>query len=130
MLGKYNPLPDATGTKHVERTKYWLSVSAQPSDPARKLLEKAGLLPPKPAPWRDMGSVTLEQSIASLLNNKTTAPSSSNIPSASVRNLEIIYPDQDNMQDQVPRYNRLISTFETLYDTPLALVARAPGRET
>ncbi|KAJ1649555.1 37S ribosomal protein S16, mitochondrial [Dispira simplex] len=87
MLGKYNPLPDATGTKHVElnleRTKYWLSVGAQPSDPARKLLEKAGLLPPKPAPWRDMGSVTPEQSIASLSNNKATAPSS-NISSASV----------------------------------------------
>ncbi|KAJ1981304.1 37S ribosomal protein S16, mitochondrial [Dimargaris xerosporica] len=44
LLGKYSPFADETGTKHVElnmeRTKYWLSVGAQPSDPARILLEK------------------------------------------------------------------------------------------
>ncbi|KAJ1922567.1 37S ribosomal protein S16, mitochondrial [Tieghemiomyces parasiticus] len=58
LLGKFSPLADETGTKHVElnmeRAKYWLSVGAQPSDPARHLLEKAGLMPPKPAPWRQL----------------------------------------------------------------------------
>ncbi|KAJ1977337.1 37S ribosomal protein S16, mitochondrial, partial [Dimargaris cristalligena] len=57
-LGKFSPLPDPTGTKQVElnleRAQYWLSVGAQPSDSARKLLEKAGLMPPKPAPWRNI----------------------------------------------------------------------------
>ncbi|KAI9505813.1 ribosomal protein S16 domain-containing protein, partial [Coemansia spiralis] len=52
-LGSFNPHPDLKeNTKHValdfERTKYWLGVGAQPTDGVRFLLERAGLLPPRP----------------------------------------------------------------------------------
>uniref|UniRef100_A0A803Q899 Ribosomal protein S16 n=1 Tax=Cannabis sativa TaxID=3483 RepID=A0A803Q899_CANSA len=33
---------------NFERVKYWLSVGAQPSDPAQRILFRAGLLPPPP----------------------------------------------------------------------------------
>ncbi|KAJ1796647.1 hypothetical protein LPJ59_003622 [Coemansia sp. RSA 2399] len=53
LLGKYNPQPDLNEkakqiTLNFERTKYWLGVGAQPSDGVRFLLERAGLLPPRP----------------------------------------------------------------------------------
>lgn len=42
-LGTYDPLP-REGVKHVtidlERTKYWLSVGANPTEPVAKLLAK------------------------------------------------------------------------------------------
>ncbi|ORX71511.1 ribosomal protein S16 [Linderina pennispora] len=52
-LGTYSPHPDQKeGAKHVNldfaRTKYWLGVGAQPTDGVRFLLERAGLLPPRP----------------------------------------------------------------------------------
>ncbi|KAJ2654368.1 hypothetical protein IWW48_006146 [Coemansia sp. RSA 1200] len=53
MLGTYNPKPDLNEktkqiTLNFERTKYWLGVGAQPTDGVRFLLERAGLLPPRP----------------------------------------------------------------------------------
>ncbi|KAJ1855240.1 37S ribosomal protein S16, mitochondrial [Coemansia sp. RSA 1822] len=52
-LGTYNPHPNfKEGAKHItldfERTKYWLGVGAQPTDGVQFLLERAGLLPPRP----------------------------------------------------------------------------------
>ncbi|KAJ2772900.1 37S ribosomal protein S16, mitochondrial [Coemansia nantahalensis] len=52
-LGTFMPLADAKEeAKHVTldfaRTKYWLGVGAQPTDGVRFLLERAGLLPPRP----------------------------------------------------------------------------------
>ncbi|KAI9227475.1 MAG: 30S ribosomal protein S16 [Piptocephalis tieghemiana] len=51
-LGSYNPVPDQTGTKHIqwntERVQYWLSVGAQPSETMSRLLSKAGILPTPP----------------------------------------------------------------------------------
>ncbi|KAJ2808985.1 hypothetical protein H4R20_000493 [Coemansia guatemalensis] len=52
-LGTYDPLPDKKEeAKHISldfaRTKYWLGVGAQPSDAVRFLLERAGVLPPRP----------------------------------------------------------------------------------
>ncbi|CAK9191095.1 unnamed protein product [Sphagnum troendelagicum] len=55
VVGHYNPLPGKDGMKRIgvrsERIKYWLSVGAQPSDVVRRLLYKAGLLPPPPQPY-------------------------------------------------------------------------------
>ncbi|KAF5176833.1 30S ribosomal protein S16-like [Thalictrum thalictroides] len=50
VLGHYNPLPgkdggDRMGLK-VDRIKYWLSVGAQPSEPVRRILSRAGVFPP------------------------------------------------------------------------------------
>ncbi|KAI9019446.1 30S ribosomal protein S16 [Phycomyces nitens] len=54
-IGTYNPLPDETGNKLInldfERTKYWLTVGAQPSEIVEKLLVKAKLVPEGPKPW-------------------------------------------------------------------------------
>ncbi|KAJ1859826.1 37S ribosomal protein S16, mitochondrial [Coemansia sp. RSA 2703] len=52
-LGTYNPHPNTNEeAKHITldfaRTKYWLGVGAQPTDGVRFLLERAGLLPPRP----------------------------------------------------------------------------------
>ncbi|KAJ1741418.1 37S ribosomal protein S16, mitochondrial [Coemansia sp. RSA 1086] len=52
-LGTYSPHPNIKeGAKHITldfaRTKYWLGVGAQPTDGVRFLLERAGLLPPRP----------------------------------------------------------------------------------
>ncbi|KAI9743371.1 MAG: 37S ribosomal protein S16, mitochondrial [Claussenomyces sp. TS43310] len=60
VLGTYDPIPklsaDGEGkpSKDIRldsvRTKYWLGVGAQPSDPAWRLLSMAGLLHPKYQP--------------------------------------------------------------------------------
>ncbi|KAJ2003093.1 hypothetical protein GGI04_003090 [Coemansia thaxteri] len=52
-LGTFNPHPNVDEkAKHISldfaRTKYWLGVGAQPTDGVRFLLERAGLLPPRP----------------------------------------------------------------------------------
>ncbi|KAJ2339109.1 hypothetical protein GGH91_004597 [Coemansia sp. RSA 2671] len=52
-LGAFNPHPNMEEkAKHITldfaRTKYWLGVGAQPTDGVRFLLERAGLLPPRP----------------------------------------------------------------------------------
>lgn len=51
-LGHYCAIPDKRGVKTVnlnfQRTKYWLSVGAQPTDTVAGLLSKAGLYPKKP----------------------------------------------------------------------------------
>lgn len=43
-LGEYSPFPDSDGIKRVtlnfDRVKYWLSVGAQPTDTAARLLGK------------------------------------------------------------------------------------------
>ncbi|SCV99985.1 LAFE_0B06876g1_1 [Lachancea fermentati] len=58
VLGTYNPIPKpltrrevkrgSVPTKDVEldfsRTKYWIGVGAQPSEPVTKLLKKCGIL--------------------------------------------------------------------------------------
>lgn len=61
-LGHYCPIPDKYGCKIVtldyERTKYWLSVGAQPTDTVASLLFMAGLLPPRPklVKWKNQES--------------------------------------------------------------------------
>ncbi|KAL1922836.1 uncharacterized protein VTP21DRAFT_9212 [Calcarisporiella thermophila] len=51
-LGSYSPVPDQQGIKHVrlnmDRTRYWVSVGAQPSESVARLLAKAGILPTPP----------------------------------------------------------------------------------
>lgn len=43
-IGTYDPIPDSNGNKMVnlnfDRTKYWLTVGAQPSETVEKLLVK------------------------------------------------------------------------------------------
>lgn len=44
-IGWYNPLTEPSSINiNVERAKHWLSVGAQPTDSARSLLERAGVL--------------------------------------------------------------------------------------
>lgn len=44
ILGTYNPQKGPAETKiDVEKAKYWLERGAQPTDVAKKLLQKAGL---------------------------------------------------------------------------------------
>jgi small subunit ribosomal protein S16 len=44
-IGWYNPLTEpSTINVDVERVKHWLSVGAQPTDSARSLLERVGVL--------------------------------------------------------------------------------------
>lgn len=44
ILGTYNPLRGSAETKiDTERAKYWLQQGAQPTDIAKKLLQRAGL---------------------------------------------------------------------------------------
>ncbi|MCL5023846.1 MAG: 30S ribosomal protein S16 [Nitrospirae bacterium] len=44
ILGTYNPQKGPTETKiDTERAKYWLEKGAQPTDIARKLLQRAGV---------------------------------------------------------------------------------------
>ncbi|ORZ01599.1 30S ribosomal protein S16 [Syncephalastrum racemosum] len=54
-IGTYDPIPDSNGNKMVnlnfDRTKYWLTVGAQPSETVEKLLVKANLMPQAPKPW-------------------------------------------------------------------------------
>ncbi|KAJ3140817.1 hypothetical protein HK100_008988 [Physocladia obscura] len=62
-VGTYNPVPDASKTKHIEldyaRIKYWLGVGAQPTDRVAWLLEKAGLMPPLPKQLQRTGVLSL-----------------------------------------------------------------------
>lgn len=47
ILGEYNTMVDPSKFEvDAERTKYWLSQGAQPTDRLRILLGKAGLMPP------------------------------------------------------------------------------------
>ncbi len=44
ILGTYNPQKGQSETRiDVERAKYWLQQGAQPTDTAKKLLQRAGL---------------------------------------------------------------------------------------
>ena len=44
ILGTYNPQKGVSETKiDLERAKYWLQQGAQPTDTAKKLLQRAGL---------------------------------------------------------------------------------------
>ena len=44
ILGTYNPQKGSSETKiDLERAKYWLEKGAQPTDIAKKLLQRAGL---------------------------------------------------------------------------------------
>ncbi len=44
ILGTYDPLKGSAETKiDTERAKYWLQRGAQPTDIAKKLLQRAGL---------------------------------------------------------------------------------------
>lgn len=43
ILGTYDPLKEPSEIKiDVERAKYWIQNGAQPTDTAKKLIEKAG----------------------------------------------------------------------------------------
>lgn len=45
IIGQYAPRQSETGMNvNVERALYWLSVGAQPSDTARSILRKAGVM--------------------------------------------------------------------------------------
>jgi small subunit ribosomal protein S16 len=45
-IGWYDPLTEPSTIQiDGERAKYWISVGAQPSDPVRSLLSRAGILP-------------------------------------------------------------------------------------
>src|SRR5690348_12864574 len=45
-IGWYNPLTEpSTIPIDGDRAKYWISVGAQPGDPVRSLLSRAGILP-------------------------------------------------------------------------------------
>ncbi|KAM0933739.1 30S ribosomal protein S16-2, chloroplastic/mitochondrial-like [Dioscorea cayenensis subsp. rotundata] len=53
VLGFYDPLKEHDNPKKMalkyDRAKYWLSVGAQPTEPAQRILLKAGLVqPPTP----------------------------------------------------------------------------------
>ncbi len=43
VLGTYNPKRDSETKINAERVKYWLQQGAQPTDIAKKLIQKAGL---------------------------------------------------------------------------------------
>ncbi len=43
ILGTYNPRRDAETKINTEKAKYWLQQGAQPTDIAKKLLQRAGL---------------------------------------------------------------------------------------
>jgi small subunit ribosomal protein S16 len=50
LIGTYNPMTDPADVKvNEERARYWLSVGAVPSDTARALLRKSGVLDGIPA---------------------------------------------------------------------------------
>ncbi len=45
ILGHYNPMVDPIEEKiNEERTLYWLSVGAQPSNTAKRILHRAGIM--------------------------------------------------------------------------------------
>ena len=49
ILGTYNPMTDGEQIKlNTELVKTWLANGAQPTDTARALLEKAGIIEKKP----------------------------------------------------------------------------------
>ncbi|KAH9290397.1 hypothetical protein KI387_034514, partial [Taxus chinensis] len=78
ILGYYNPLPVKDGGKRMginfERTKYWLSVGAQPSDPVQRLLFRAGLLPPPPMLTLQRKGGPRDERIIDPLTGRTVAP--------------------------------------------------------
>lgn len=43
ILGTYNPRRDSETKINTERARYWIQQGAQPTDIAKKLLQKAGL---------------------------------------------------------------------------------------
>lgn len=43
ILGTYNPRRDSETKINTERARYWIQQGAQPTDTAKKLLQKAGL---------------------------------------------------------------------------------------
>lgn len=43
ILGIYNPRRDSETKINTERARYWIQQGAQPTDIAKKLLQKAGL---------------------------------------------------------------------------------------
>jgi small subunit ribosomal protein S16 len=44
ILGTYNPLKEPSEVKlDLERTKFWLQCGAQPTETAKKLIQRAGL---------------------------------------------------------------------------------------
>ncbi|KAI7868462.1 30S ribosomal protein S16 [Spinellus fusiger] len=59
-IGTYDPIPNSEGNKLInlnfERTKYWLTVGAQPSEIVEKLLVKANLVPEKPKAWQQVAA--------------------------------------------------------------------------
>lgn len=100
MIGTYNPIPAPltaeqrkAGAKPVKevhldlnRSKYWLGVGAQPTDPVARLFRKFGLLDPvwpsplkgPKIPERDVVSVTqlasaFEQDVAGAREQKEAA---------------------------------------------------------
>ncbi|ONK70598.1 uncharacterized protein A4U43_C05F35420 [Asparagus officinalis] len=54
IVGHYSPLPGKDGEKQLglkfDRVEYWLSVGAQPSEPVKRILIRAGILPAPPMP--------------------------------------------------------------------------------
>ena len=47
ILGTYDPLKEPSDIRiDLERAKFWLAKGAQPTDTARKLIQKAGLSHP------------------------------------------------------------------------------------
>lgn len=62
QLGTYDPIAmQKDGVKEVrlriDRIKYWLSVGAQPSEPAALLLSRVGLLPAPPIHYRTISAI-------------------------------------------------------------------------
>lgn len=43
ILGTYNPRRDSETKINTERARYWIQQGAQPTDIAKKLLQKAGM---------------------------------------------------------------------------------------
>lgn len=85
VLGTYNPIPvplsveaKARGERPIkdvsldfERSKYWLGVGAQPTEPIVKLFKKAGILPaewPSPEKVKSITSTTLVSPQQDILN--------------------------------------------------------------
>jgi small subunit ribosomal protein S16 len=64
-IGWYNPLTEPSTIQiDGDRAKYWISVGAQPSDPVRSLLSRAGILPKQtytPRPEKATAAATKTQ---------------------------------------------------------------------
>ncbi|CAO3586708.1 unnamed protein product [Absidia cylindrospora] len=59
------PFPNENGQKAInlnfERTKYWLTVGAQPSEMVEKILVQAELIPQAPKPWMKEAAKRFQQ---------------------------------------------------------------------